>query len=428
MARAVAVLVEHPTKVQTKKLKTMPIFDQGYQHWKGTLSGRAWRWMAIARQGLRGQLKGWVVRILLLTAWLPALVLVVALALWGLMEQGSEQVLALLRPILPPGVASDPHTYRQAVWTIGYSMFFRVEIFFIMLLVVLVGPNLISRDLRFNALPLYLSRPLTRLDYFLGKLGVIAALVAAVAIVPAVVAYVLGICFSLELSVIRDTWRLLPASFLYGLVIVVSAGTLMLALSSLSRRSLYVGIAWVGLWIISSAVAGVLGGIQRQALYHKYWQEETARANIQPPKSDRPPDPDQPSQKRQPKSPAKQSVDWGRVHQRVEKTVAEAAPTDWRPLCSYTANLHRLGEALLNTDAAWVQIGRAIEAPRAALGPMFGGRAARGGTDSAVNERRLADQIVPQYPWIWSAGVLAALSGLSLWILSMRVKSLDRLR
>ena len=48
-----------------------------------------------------------------------------------------------------------------------------------MLLVVLAGPNLISRDLRFNALPLYFSRPLTRLDYFLGKLGVIAALVAA---------------------------------------------------------------------------------------------------------------------------------------------------------------------------------------------------------------------------------------------------------
>ena len=87
---------------------------------------------------------------------------------------------------------------------------------------------------------------------------------AAVAVLPAVAAYVLGVCFSLDLSVIRDTWRLLPASILYGLVIVVSAGTLMLALSSLSRRSLYVGIAWVGLWIISSAVAGVLGGIQQR--------------------------------------------------------------------------------------------------------------------------------------------------------------------
>ena len=113
------------------------------------------------------------------------------------------------------------------------------------------------------------------------------------------------------------------------------------------------------------------------------------------------------------------------MQQRVEQAEAEAAPTNWRPLCSYTANLQRLGEALLNTDAAWVEIGRAIEVPRAAMQPFFrhGGR-----SRPPINNRRLADQLVPQYPWIWSAGVLAGLLGLSLWTLSTRVKSLDRLR
>ena len=118
---------------------------------------------------------------------------------------------------------------------------------------------------------------------------------------------------------------------------------------------------------------------------------------------------------------------WQRVQQRVEHAEAEAAPTNWRPLCSYTANLQRLGEALLNTDAAWVEIGRAVELPRAALKPFMG----RGGADEEsfpVNNRRLADQLVPQYPWIWSAGVLASLLGLSIWTLSTRVKSLDRLK
>jgi hypothetical protein len=107
----------------------------------------------------------------------------------------------------------------------------------------------------------------------------------------------------------------------------------------------------------------------------------------------------------------------------MQQAEAEAAKTDWRPLCSYTANLRRLGEAMLNTDAAWVEIGRAIEAQRAAVSPFFGP-----GESDPINNRRLADQLVPQYPWIWSAGVLAGLLGLSLWILSTRVKSLDRLR
>lgn len=407
----------------------MPIFDQGYQHWKGTLSSRVWRWLIITRQGLRGQLKGWIVRVLLLLAFMPALILVTTLAIWGLLEQGTETVIGLLQQMLPPGIIADPHTYRQAVWTISYSIFFKIELFFIMLLVVIVGQNLISRDLRFNALPLYFSRPLTRLDYFLGKLGVIAALVAAVAVFPAIIAYLLGICFSLDLGVIRDTWRLLPASVLYGLIIVVSAGTLMLALSSLSRRSLYVGVAWIGLWIIGSAVTAALGGIQRGILFHTIWQEEITRGKYVLP-DNQPPDPDQvsPNQNRPNRGPSGQV--WQRVQQRVNLAVAEAAPTDWRPLFSYTANLKRLGEALLNTDAAWVEIGRAIEVPRAALQPILGrGRSGKPMEESAqINIRRLADQFVPQYPWIWSACILAGLFGLSLWTLSTHVKSLDRLK
>jgi ABC-2 type transport system permease protein len=405
----------------------MPIFDQGYQHWKGTLSGHAWRWLAITRQGLRGQLKGSIslIRILLLMALMPALVLVVVIALWGLFEQGSQTIISLLKPILPPGVAADPHAYRHAVWTISYSFFFKFEIFFIMLIVVIAGPNLISRDIRFNALPLYFSRPLTRLDYFLGKLGVIAALVAAVAVAPAVAAYLLGVCFSLDLGVIRDTWRLLPASILYGLVIVVSAGTLMLALSSLSRRSLYVGIAWVGLWVISSAVAGVLGGIHQQTLYHSVMQEEMARDKVVSP-DNQSPDPDEAASK-QNRQNRVFGESWQRVQARVAQAEAEAAPTNWRPLCSYTANLQRLGEALLNTDAAWVEIGRAIEVPRAAIGPLFAGGGARANS-AQINNRLLADRLVPQYPWIWSAGVLAGLLGLSIWTLSRRVKTLDRLQ
>jgi ABC-2 type transport system permease protein len=381
---------------------TMPIFDQGYQHWKGTLSGHAWRWLAITKQGLRGQFKNRSVRIVLLLAWLPPLALVLAMTLWGLLEQGSDWVLEAVRHMLPPGVVADPRTYREAIWTIAYSTFFKFEIFFIMLLMVIAGPNLISRDLRFNALPLYFSRPLGRLDYFFGKLGVIAALVAMVAVAPAIAAYLLGACFSLDLGMVRDTWRLLPASIAYGLVIVVSAGSLMLALSSLSRRSLYVGIAWGGLWVISSAVAGVLAGIQRDTIARPVWQEQNAQAIS-----------------------ARRPTNYNMVQGRVEQALAEEAPTNWRPLCSYTANLERLGEALLGTDAAWVQIGRAIEAPRAALQPFL---ALKGAKQTPMNERRLADQMVPQYPWIWSAGVLAGLLGLSLWTLSTRVKSLDRLR
>ena len=80
----------------------MPIFDQGYQHWEGTLSGHGWRWLAVARHGVRAQLKNRFVRLMLLVAWLPALALVTALTLWGLIEQRAESIISLVQRLLPP--------------------------------------------------------------------------------------------------------------------------------------------------------------------------------------------------------------------------------------------------------------------------------------------------------------------------------------
>ena len=130
-----------------------------------------------------------------------------------------------------------------------------------LIVVLLVGPSLISRDLRFNALPLYFSRPLRRIDYFVGKLGVIVYFLGLVLIVPSLIAYILGLLFSLDITIVRDTFRLLLACVGYGVVMSLSAGLLILALSSLSRNSRYVGLFWLAAWFVSSIVGTVLEGV-----------------------------------------------------------------------------------------------------------------------------------------------------------------------
>ena len=153
-----------------------------------------------------------------------------------------------MRNVFGPQSVADPKHYRVEVWTICYHYFLLAELRFSMLLILLVGPNLISQDLRFNALPLYFSRPLRRIDYFVGKLGVIAAFIGMIVIVPSIIAYVLGLLFSLDITIVKDTFRVLLASIAYGLVIALSAGLLILALSSLSRNSRYVALFWVAIW------------------------------------------------------------------------------------------------------------------------------------------------------------------------------------
>lgn len=375
----------------------MPIFDQGYQHWQGQLGSQRWRWLTIARQGIRAHQSNRIVRVVLLMAWLPALALTAVLSIWGLVEQRSAAVLAFVSSLLPAPLISDPHRFRQAVWTISYTYYFQLQLFIIMLLVILVGPGLISRDLRFNALPLYFARPVRRFDYFLGKLGVIGGLVAAVAVVPAVVAYVLGVGFSLDWRVIGDTYPLLLASVAYGLLMVVAVGSLMLALSSLSRRSVYVGITWCGLWLISGAVSSVLDGVHRESMYRQF----TGRMYS----ANQPPAPQQ-------------------FQLELERILAEDARHNWRPLFSFTSNVMRLGQQLLGTDRAWVEIGRALPPPQ----PPGGGILSRLLPAPPVNERRLADQLAMQHPWQWSAGVVGGLVLVSILILTTRVRTLDRLR
>ncbi|HEV3260716.1 MAG TPA: hypothetical protein VG013_27935, partial [Gemmataceae bacterium] len=208
----------------------MPIFDQGYQHWQGELSGHGWRWLTITRRGVRAQMKNRLTRFAMLVAWGPAIGLASVLIIWGLFEQKSSLVAPLMGIFrsLPPELQVEPRAYRATVWTIAYQYFFQVQVFFSMILVLLVGPNLISQDLRFNAMPLYFSRPLRRIDYFLGKLGVIGYFLGMVLIVPSMVGYVLGLLFSMDISILVDTFPILLASTAYGAVMTLSAGLLML--------------------------------------------------------------------------------------------------------------------------------------------------------------------------------------------------------
>jgi ABC-2 type transport system permease protein len=378
----------------------MPIFDQGYQHWSGETSSHAWRWLAIARHGVRIGSKSRILRLFMLASWLPALALVVTLCGWGLLERKSSIIAPLMQflSFLQPQILADPRHYRIEIWTICYDYFLLTELRFAMIVVLLVGPTLISQDLRFNALPLYFSRPLRRIDYFLGKLGVIVIFLSRVIILPCVIAYILGLLFSLDLSILHDTMALLDFSILYGFLISISAGLLMLALSSLSRNSRYVALFWLGLWFVGSVVGGILETVHEEQRRQAMYMGVAASMHNQP--------------RQTPQDQQRYQMEWQLAQRKsMEHYQADAlqdARRDWRPLASYTANLSRVGQQMLGTNAAWEKMSKLLPPDQR---PQF-----------------LFQFMGPQYPWIWSGAVLMGLFGLSACILNFQVKSLDRLK
>jgi len=115
-----------------------------------------------------------------------------------------------------------------------FSIFFSIEAGMGFVFASFIGPTLIAPDVAHNSLPLYLSRPLTRPQYVLGKFLSLAVLLSAITLVPAV------LLFSLQALLAQSGWagdhaRVLGASVAACASWVVVVSLLVLAVSALMR-------------------------------------------------------------------------------------------------------------------------------------------------------------------------------------------------
>lgn len=121
-----------------------------------------------------------------------------------------------------------------------------------------VGPELVSRDLRSGVLPLYFSRPLRRSDYALAKL---AALVVAVWLVLGSAQLLMFAGAAFGADGMRAVWEefadLLPALAYSGLYAVLFSAIAILVASLASRRAVAAAII-VAVFLVTTPVVGVL--------------------------------------------------------------------------------------------------------------------------------------------------------------------------
>ena len=225
----------------------MPIHDQGYRRYGGRRapSGRAWS--VIARAGLRTLLAKRAFIGLLLLSWVPFLVRTV-------------QIYAATNLPQATFLVPDAKMFRQ---------FLDQQSVFLFFITVYAGAGLIANDRRSNALHIYLSRPLTRLDYIFGKFVILTTLLLFVTWVPAILLLVVQIMFSGSFRFFLDNLFLFPAITVFAFVQVVTVATAMLALSSLSRSSRYVGILYAALIFFAQAIYGIVFAITRDS--HMAW-------------------------------------------------------------------------------------------------------------------------------------------------------------
>lgn len=217
----------------------MPIHDHGYARYDGnrTPPGRAWA--VIARTGIRGLLSARLFLLVLLFAWLQFFV---------------DTVMFYLAAHVPRAdvLAPSPASFRR---------FFDQQGFFVFVVAVYAGAGIVANDRRANALQIYLSKPLTRVEYVAGKLAVVMAFVSFVTWVPALLLLVAQTVISGSPAFVREHAFLIPAVTLFGFLYVLLASITILALSSLSTSARYVGMLYAGAVIFSEAVFQTLRGV-----------------------------------------------------------------------------------------------------------------------------------------------------------------------
>lgn len=210
----------------------MAVYEQTYKRYKGQLTPEWSRFLIIPRHAYRGIFKSKIFTAFFVICFIPPLIEAILIYLHhNFSALGAMQL--QLRELVP----IDASFFETFVWIqFGFSFF----------LCVLIGPPQVSRDLRNNALPLYLCRPFSRTEYVLGKMSVLMILLSFVTWVPQL------LMFLFQAYLEGFTW--FKSNLRIGVAIVVSALVWILLLSLLSQA-----ISALVKWrvVASGAIIGV---------------------------------------------------------------------------------------------------------------------------------------------------------------------------
>jgi ABC-2 type transport system permease protein len=204
----------------------MPVYDQGYRRYEARAPLRQARFWPITREALR---------LVLVKRWFLVLL---ALSFAPFVLRVGQIYLVLSNPQANQMFPIDGRLFGE---------FLGQQVGFTILLSIFGASGLVANDLRTGAILAYLSRPLTRRDYVIGKLLVPLSLCLAVTLAPALLLYAAGLALGPEFYAKWELAWIGPAIVAQAFAISLVVSLLALAISALSRSA---RVAGLGLFLL----------------------------------------------------------------------------------------------------------------------------------------------------------------------------------
>jgi ABC-2 type transport system permease protein len=231
-----------------------------YRPWKGELNPPAYASVAMARSSLRLLFRRKIF-------WaLYALALMIFffffygqyLVVWIQLQTANQTVTFGAMPVRVGELTKfldklnlngSPHTFGNFIWFEGYIT---------MIVLALAGAVLVGNDFQHGSLPFYLSKPIGRRHYVLGKMLGIGAFINLLTTIPALLLFIqAGLLYDWQ-SYYTDNFLLLLGILAYGLLLTVVLSLLLVATAVWVRRTVPLIMIWSGLFVLCRTVAGFL--------------------------------------------------------------------------------------------------------------------------------------------------------------------------
>jgi len=224
------------------------ISDLTYRNYDGPLKTRFVRWWVVAQSGLRltwGQ--GWFY----ILAGLPLFRFLLAGFLMYIRAQLGGNL---------PNYLGEPDGQRFALqfWSVLCG---DTNSMLLLIIALVAGGGSIAADNRANALLVYFSKPIGKIDYLVGKWMSIFITLLGVTLFPAALLYVYSLVSYREDGFLTSEPWLGPRLLLAVLVPAVLHSSLIVGISAWSKSPRIVAAIYTSLYILGGIVAFIVGGI-----------------------------------------------------------------------------------------------------------------------------------------------------------------------
>src|SRR5215210_3180445 len=221
----------------------MAVYEQTYKRYTGQLTPEWSRFLIIPRHAFRTVFNSKLFTAFFVICFLPLLVEAILIYL-----HHNISAIAIMKIDVRALVPIDASFFYTFVIIQGAFAF---------VVAILVGPPLVSRDLRNNALPLYLCRPFSRTEYVMGKMSVLLILLSFITWVPQLLMFLFQ-SYLEGFAWLRSNLWIASAIIIGGLVWILLLALLSQTISALVKWRIVASGVMLGIVFIPSAFAGIV--------------------------------------------------------------------------------------------------------------------------------------------------------------------------